>query len=131
MSVAHPSFLQHSLRLSDFDYKVPKNRIAAYPAEPRESARLMVIDRESGSIEHRTIADLPEYFEAGDVLVANDTEVFPARLRGIKENTGAKVEAFLLRELNSEKRLWDAIVDPARKSASATSWCSATPCPPR
>lgn len=115
MSIAHPSFLQHSLRLSNFAYKVPKHQIAAYPAEPRESARLMVVDRKSETIEHRTIGDLPEYFGEGDVLIANDTEVFPARLRGIKENTGAKVEAFLLRELNPSNRLWDALVDPARK----------------
>ncbi len=115
MSVAHPSFLQHSLRLTDFAYKVPKAQVAAYPAEPRESARLMVVDRQTGHIEHRTVGDLPEYFNDGDVLVANDTQVFPARLRGIKENTGAKVEVFLLRELNPQNRLWDAIVDPARK----------------
>ncbi len=115
MSVAHPSFLQHSLRLADFTYEVPRDRVALYPAEPRESARLMVVDRQSGSIEHRTVADLADYFGPGDVLVANDTQVFPARLRGVKENTGAKVEAFLLRELNPTHRLWDAIVDPARK----------------
>jgi S-adenosylmethionine:tRNA ribosyltransferase-isomerase len=115
MQVAHPSFRQHSLRLSDFIYEYPRELIAAYPAEPRDAARLMVVDRASGSIEHRTVRDLPEYFDDGDVLVANDTMVFPARLRGIKENTGAKVEAFLLRELNPETRLWDSIVDPARK----------------
>ena len=115
MPVAHPSFLQHSLRLSDFTYEVPRDRVALYPAEPRESARLMVVDRQSGTIEHRTVAELADYFGPGDVLVANDTRVFPARLRGIKENTGAKVEVFLLRELNAESRLWDAIVDPARK----------------
>ncbi|PAP76738.1 tRNA preQ1(34) S-adenosylmethionine ribosyltransferase-isomerase QueA [Rubrivirga marina] len=115
MQVAHPSFRQHSLRLSDFDYEYPRELIAAYPAEPRDTARLMVVDRAEGTIEHRTVRDLPEYFNEGDVLVANDTMVFPARLRGIKENTGAKVEAFLLRELNPEHRLWDSIVDPARK----------------
>lgn len=115
MNVTHASFLQHSLRLSDFDYEVPREQIAAYPAEPRESARLMVVDRQSGAIEHRTVADLPDYFGEGDVLIANDTQVFPARLRGVKDNTGAKVEAFLLRELNVEHRLWDALVDPARK----------------
>ena len=115
MQVAHPSFRQHSLRLSDFDFDYPRELIAAYPAEPRDSARLMVIDREARTIEHRSVRDLPDYFGEGDVLVANDTMVFPARLRGVKENTGAKVEAFLLRELNAEQRLWDAIVDPARK----------------
>lgn len=115
MQVAHPSFRQHSLRLSDFTYEYPRELIAAYPAEPRDAARLMVVDRAAGTIEHRRVRDLPEYFGEGDVLVANDTMVFPARLRGIKENTGAKVEAFLLRELNAEHRLWDSIVDPARK----------------
>ncbi|MEM0963641.1 MAG: tRNA preQ1(34) S-adenosylmethionine ribosyltransferase-isomerase QueA [Bacteroidota bacterium] len=115
MQVAHPSFLQHALRLSDFEYEYPRGLVAQYPAEPRDAARLMVVDRASGSIQHRTIQDLPEYFGDGDVLVANDTLVFPARLRGIKENTGANVEAFLLRELSSEQRLWDSVVDPARK----------------
>lgn len=115
MQVAHPSFLQHALRLSDFEYEFPRDQVALYPAEPRESARLMVVDRAAGTIEHRLVRDLPEYFGDGDVMIANDTLVFPARLRGIKENTGAKVEAFLLRELNQEHRLWDAVVDPARK----------------
>ncbi len=107
--------MQHALRLSAFDYDAPRDRVAAYPAEPRDSARLMVVDRQSGTIEHRAVRDLPDYFGPGDVLVANDTQVFPARLRGIKENTGAKAEAFLLRELSRENRLWDSIVDPARK----------------
>ncbi len=115
MHVATPSFLTHSLRLSDFDYDYPRELIAQYPAEPRESARLMVLDRAAGTVEHRTIADLPGYFGPGDVLVANDTMVFPARLVGEKENTGARIEVFLLRELNAEHRLWDALVDPARK----------------
>ena len=123
MQVAHPSLLIHSLRLSAFDYKVPRKLVAAYPAEPRESARLMVVDRAAETITHRLVSDLPEYFGEGDVLVANDTQVFPARLRGIKENTGAKVEAFLLRELNSENRLWDAIVDPARKVRVGNKLC--------
>ena len=115
MQVAHPTFRLSSLRLSDFDYAFPRPLVAAYPAEPRDAARMMVVDRAKGTIEHRTVLDLPEFFNAGDVLVANDTMVFPARLRGVKENTGAKVEAFLLRELNREHRLWDSIVDPARK----------------
>ena len=115
MPVAHPSFRQHSLRLSDFDYDIPKGRAALYPAQPRDAARMMVVDRAAGTIEHRTVSDLPDYVSEGDVLVANDTQVFPARLRGVKENTGAQVEAFLLRELNAESRLWDAVVDPARK----------------
>ena len=103
------------LRLSDFDFDFPKDLVAAYPAEPRDAARLMVVDREARSVEHRWVRDLPEYFGPGDVLVANDTRVFPARLRGFKEKTEAKVQVFLLRELNPEQRLWDAIVDPARK----------------
>lgn len=110
-------FLRHTipLKLSDFEFDYPKPLIASYPAEPREHARLMVVDRETETIEHRTIADLPEYFEPGDVLVANDSKVFPARLFGTKEKTRAKVEVFLLRELNAATRLWDVIVEPARK----------------
>ncbi|MEX0599156.1 MAG: tRNA preQ1(34) S-adenosylmethionine ribosyltransferase-isomerase QueA [Rhodothermales bacterium] len=103
------------MKLSDFKYEYPKNLIATYPAEPRDSARLMVLDRKDKSIQHRTVADLPEYFSEGDVMVVNDTKVFPARLYGNKEKTGAKIEVFLLRELNPESRLWDVIVDPARK----------------
>lgn len=115
MSVVTNGFLTHSLRLADFDFEYPRERVAAYPAEPREAARLMVVDRASGTVEHRLVRDLPEYFGSGDVLAVNDTMVFPARLRGEKEKTGAKIEAFLLRELNAEHRLWDAVVDPARK----------------
>ncbi|HIG75355.1 MAG TPA: tRNA preQ1(34) S-adenosylmethionine ribosyltransferase-isomerase QueA [Bacteroidetes bacterium] len=112
-----PALFRHSVpvRLSDFNFDFPKGLVAAYPAEPRDSARLMVVDREARTVEHKTIRDLPDFFSEGDVLVANDTRVFPARLRGYKEKTEAKVEAFLLRELNSEQRLWDTIVDPARK----------------
>ena len=117
MQIATPSFLQHTrtLRLSDFDFDFPRELVAKYPAEPRDAARLMVVHRATGTLEHRTVADLPEYFGAGDVVVCNDTKVFPARLRGVKEKTNAKVEAFLVRELNTEHRLWDAVVDPARK----------------
>jgi S-adenosylmethionine:tRNA ribosyltransferase-isomerase len=104
-----------SLKLSDFCYDYPKDLIARYPAEPRDSARLLVLDRATRSIEHRTFRDIVEYFDQGDVLVVNDSKVFPARLYGNKEKTGARVETFLLRELNSESRLWDVIVDPARK----------------
>jgi S-adenosylmethionine:tRNA ribosyltransferase-isomerase len=103
------------MKLSDFKYEYPKNLIAKYPAVPRDSARLMVLDRKNKSIEHRNVKDLPKYFEEGDVMVVNDTKVFPARLFGNKEKTGAKIEVFLLRELNPESRLWDVIVDPARK----------------
>ena len=103
------------MKLSNFIYEYPKELIAKYPAEPRDSARLMVLNREEQSIAHRTFRDIIEYFNEGDVLVVNDTKVFPARLFGKKEKTGAKIEVFLLRELNPESRLWDVIVDPARK----------------
>lgn len=115
MQVASPQLLYQSLRLSDFDYAYPAGLVAQYPAEPRDAARLMVVHRSTGALEHRTVRDLPDFFGPGDVLVANDTMVFPARLFGEKEKTGARVEAFLLRELNQEHRLWDALVDPARK----------------
>ena len=117
MQVVTPSFLRHAhtLRLSDFQYEYPRGLIASYPAEPRDAARLMVVDRAAGTIEHQTVRDLPDHFGEGDVIVANDTMVFPARLRGEKEKTGAKVEVLLLRELNAETRLWDSVVDPARK----------------
>ena len=103
------------MKLSKFIYEYPKELIAKYPAEPRESSRLMVLNREEKSIEHRVFSDIVEYFNEGDVLVVNDTKVFPARLYGNKEKTGARIEVFLLRELNPESRLWDVIVDPARK----------------
>ncbi len=103
------------LKLAHFKYQVPKELIAKYPADPRDSSRLMVIDRAKESIEHRHFRDIGEYFSNGDVLVVNDTKVFPARLHGKKEKTGADIEVFLLRELNSQSRLWDVIVDPARK----------------
>ncbi len=103
------------MKLSDFIYEYPKDLVAAYPAEPRDSSRLMVLNRREKTIEHRRFADLPEYFVDGDVLVVNDTKVYPARLFGEKEKTGARIEVFLLRELNPESRLWDVIVDPARK----------------
>ncbi len=103
------------MKLSKFIYEFPKELIAKYPAEPRDSARLMVLNREEKSITHRVFSDIVEYFNEGDVLVVNNTKVFPARLYGNKEKTGAKIEVFLLRELNPESRLWDVIVDPARK----------------
>ncbi len=103
------------MKLSDFIYEYPKNLIAKYPADPRDSARMMVLNRLEKTIEHRTVSDLPEYFREGDIMVVNDTKVFPARLYGNKEKTGARIEVFLLRELNPESRLWDVIVDPARK----------------
>lgn len=103
------------MKLSDFIYEYPPELIAHYPAEPRDSARMMVLNRAKKTIEHRHVRDLPEYFKTGDAMVVNNTKVFPARLRGNKEKTGAKIEVFLLRELNPETRLWDVIVEPARK----------------
>ncbi|MCY3999473.1 MAG: tRNA preQ1(34) S-adenosylmethionine ribosyltransferase-isomerase QueA [Bacteroidetes bacterium] len=102
-------------KLSDFHYEVPRDLIANYPADPRDSSRLMVVDREKETIEHRHFYEITEYFSPEDVLVVNNTKVFPARLRGRKEKTDAKIEVFLLRELNSQSRLWDVIVEPARK----------------
>ncbi len=104
-----------SLKLSNFVYDFPARLVAKYPAEPRDSSRLMVLDRQRETIEHKTFKDIGDYFSAGDVMVVNNTKVFPARLYGNKEKTGAKIEVFLLRELNPESRLWDVIVDPARK----------------
>lgn len=104
-----------SMKLSDFDYEYPRTLIARYPIEPRDQSRLMVLDRSRGTIEHRLFTDVVEYFQPGDALVVNNTKVFPARLFGNKEKTGARIEVFLLRELNAESRLWDVIVDPARK----------------
>ena len=88
------------MKLSDFKFEVPKKLIALYPTENRDESRLMVVHRKTGEIEHRTFKDILEYFEEGDVIVTNDTKVFPARLYGNKEKTGAKIEVFLLRELN-------------------------------
>lgn len=103
------------MKLSDFIYEYPREQIANYPAEPRDQARLMVLNRKAKTIEHRVFRDIVDYYNEGDVLVINNTKVFPARLYGNKEKTGAKIEVFLLRELNPESRLWDVIVDPARK----------------
>ncbi|HDR68689.1 MAG TPA: tRNA preQ1(34) S-adenosylmethionine ribosyltransferase-isomerase QueA, partial [Bacteroidaceae bacterium] len=94
---------------------LPEELIAKYPAENRDEARLMVLHRETKEIEHKTFKDIIDYFEDKDVMVFNDTKVFPARLYGNKEKTGAEIEVFLLRELNREQRLWDVLVDPARK----------------
>jgi S-adenosylmethionine:tRNA ribosyltransferase-isomerase len=103
------------MKLSEFKFELPNNLIALRPAENRDEARLMVVHKDSGNIEHKSFKDLVEYFGSGDILVANDTMVFPARLYGRKEKTGAKIEVFLLRELNAEMHLWDVLVDPARK----------------
>jgi len=103
------------MKLSEFDYEVPKELIAQYPAEPRDSSRMMVVHRATGKIEHKQFRDILKYFGEGDVMVFNDTKVFPARMYGYKEKTGAKIEVFLLRELNKDAKLWDVLVDPARK----------------
>ncbi len=103
------------MKLSDFNFDLPEELIAEYPSENRDEARLMVIHRETGKIEHRLFKDIIDYFSEGDVMIMNNTRVFPARMYGNKEKTGAKIEVFLLRELNRETLLWDVLVDPARK----------------
>ncbi|MEJ5302623.1 MAG: tRNA preQ1(34) S-adenosylmethionine ribosyltransferase-isomerase QueA [Bacteroidales bacterium] len=103
------------MKLSQFKFHLPKELIADYPEEDRDNSRLMVLHRNTQTIEHRQFKDILEYFEEGDVFVLNNTKVFPARLYGEKERTGAKIEVFLLRELNRETRLWDVMVEPARK----------------
>lgn len=103
------------MKLSEFKFELPNSLIALEPAENRDESRLMVVHRNSGKIEHKVFKDLVNYFDDGDIMVANDTMVFPARLYGRKEKTGAKIEVFLLRELNAEMHLWDVLVDPARK----------------
>ncbi len=103
------------MKLSQFHFDLPPELLAEYPAEHRDEARLMVIHRDTGKIEHKLFKDLIDYFDDGDLMLLNNTKVFPARLIGEKEKTGARIEVFLLRELNSENRLWDVLVDPARK----------------
>ncbi|MGQ9621223.1 MAG: tRNA preQ1(34) S-adenosylmethionine ribosyltransferase-isomerase QueA [Bacteroidales bacterium] len=103
------------MKLSQFRYTLPQELIALYPALSRDESRLFVVDRKTGKFEHRIFKEIVDYFEEHDVLVFNNTKVFPARLYGNKEKTGAKIEVFLLRELNREQRLWDVLVDPARK----------------
>ncbi len=103
------------MKLSKFKFDLPKELIATHPAKERDESRLMVLDRKTGKIEHKIFKDILEYFDDKDVFVFNDTKVFPARLYGNKEKTGAKIEVFLLRELNQDQRLWDVLVDPARK----------------
>lgn len=103
------------MKLSHFNFNLPQELLAEFPAENRDESRLMVVHRKTGQIEHRMFKDIIDYFEQGDVMIMNNTKVFPARLYGNKEKTGAKIEVFLLRELNSEQRLWDVLVDPARK----------------
>ncbi len=103
------------MKLSDFKYPLPRNLIAKYPAKPRDASRLMVLRRQDESIEERRFNEIVEHFSKGDCLVVNQTKVFPARLFGRKEKTNAKIEVFLLRELNHDEGIWDVIVDPARK----------------
>jgi len=103
------------MKLSQFEFDLPEKLIAEHPADERDESRLMVVHRESGKIEHKTFKDVIDYFDDGDVMVMNDTKVFPARMYGNKEKTGAKIEVFLLRELNRDSLLWDVLVDPARK----------------
>ncbi len=102
-------------KLSHFDYEFDEKYIAHYPIPNRHESRLMVLHRDTGKIEHKIFKDMLDYFEEEDVLIFNNTKVFPARMYGRKEKTGAKIEVFLLRELNSEQKLWDVLVDPARK----------------
>lgn len=102
-------------KLSQFNFDLPSELIAKYPEENRDESRLMVVNREKGTIEHRIFKDIIEYFDEKDVFIFNNTKVFPARLYGRKEKTGAQIEVFLLRELNPDSRLWDVLVDPARK----------------
>ena len=102
-------------KLSSFDFKLPENLIAKYPSKERDESRLMVVHKDSGKIEHKVFKDIIDYFDEEDTMIFNNTKVFPARLFGKKEKTGAQIEVFLLRELNRESRLWDVLVDPARK----------------
>ena len=103
------------MKLSHFNFNLPEELLAEFPAENRDESRLMVVNRKTGTIEHKLFKDVIDYFDDGDVMVLNNTKVFPARLYGNKEKTGARIEVFLLRELNAEQRLWDVLVDPARK----------------
>ena len=103
------------MKLSNFNFDLPKDLLAEYPSENRDEARLMVVHRKTDKIEHRLFKDIIEYFDEGDTFIVNNTKVFPARLYGHKEKTNAKIEVFLLRELNADQRLWDVLVDPARK----------------
>lgn len=103
------------MKLSQFKFKLPENLIAQVPSENRDECRLMVLDGKTGEITHRIFKDIIEYFDEGDVMIFNDTKVFPARLYGNKEKTGARIEVFLLRELNIESKFWDVLVEPARK----------------
>jgi S-adenosylmethionine:tRNA ribosyltransferase-isomerase len=103
------------MKLSQYKFSLSPDLIAKYPAAHRDESRLLVLHKKTGRVEHKVFKDILNYFNDGDVMVLNNTKVFPARLYGNKEKTGAKIEIFLLRELNREQRLWDVLVDPARK----------------
>ncbi len=103
------------MKLSQYGYSFSPEMLAKYPTDNRDDSRLMVVNRAKGTIEHKTFKDVIDYFDANDIFIFNNTKVFPARLYGNKEKTGAEIEIFLLRELNREQRLWDVLVDPARK----------------
>lgn len=103
------------MKLSQFRYRLPEDLIALHPTDNRDESRLLVVHKKTGKIEHKIFKNIINYFNENDVMIFNDTKVFPARLYGNKEKTGAKIEVFLLRELNREQRLWDVLVDPARK----------------
>ena len=103
------------MKLSNFHFDLPKSLLAQRPSEDRDDSRLMVLNRKEEKIFHHKFKDIMGFFDSGDVMVLNNTKVFPARLFGNKEKTGARIEVFLLRELNREQRLWDVLVDPARK----------------
>ncbi|GMV52319.1 MAG: tRNA preQ1(34) S-adenosylmethionine ribosyltransferase-isomerase QueA [Chlorobi bacterium] len=103
------------MKLSEYKYSLPKNSVAKYPVEPRDSSRLMIINRETGDIEEKHFRDILNYMQKGDVIVVNEAKVFPARLFGNKEKTNAKIEVMLLRELKKQERIWDVLVEPARK----------------
>src|SRR5660398_49811 len=107
--------MSSSMKLSKFKYNLPEELIALHPTLNRDESRLMVLNRNTGEIEHKIFKAIIDYFKNDDVMVFNNTKVFPARLYGNKEKTGAQIEVFLLRELNREQRLWDVLVDPARK----------------
>jgi S-adenosylmethionine:tRNA ribosyltransferase-isomerase len=118
------------MKLSDFNYNLPKNQIAKYPVSPRDKAKLLVVNKQTGEMEDKHFYDVIDYMNEGDVVVVNETKVFQARLFGKKEKTNAKIEVFLLRELNKNDYIWDVIVDPARKVRignkiyfSDTLWC--------
>ena len=103
------------MKLSDFDYKLPDKYLAQHPSQERDECKLMLLNRKEETIEHLVFKDIIDFYDEGDVIVLNNTKVFPARLFGNKEKTGARIEVFLLRELNQDQRLWDVLVDPARK----------------